>query len=71
MGPLRLALAQGLRGADMVIEAVPEVEAVKKDVFRQLDRTTPITTILASNTSSISITRLAAATSRPHRVVGM
>eukprot|EP00798_Chlamydomonas_sp_ICE-L_P024611 gene24611-10230_t len=56
---------------DFVIEAAPEDEEVKKMIFRKLDQVTSVQTILASNTSSISITRLAAVTSKPHRVVGM
>ncbi|KAG2438800.1 hypothetical protein HXX76_005341 [Chlamydomonas incerta] len=62
---------ESIRAADFVIEAVAEDEALKKEVFRKLDRATRVETILASNTSSISITRLASATSKPHRVVGM
>jgi len=57
--------------ADFVIEAVSETEALKIDIFRQLDRACAPQVILASNTSSISITRLAAATSRPAQVIGM
>jgi 3-hydroxybutyryl-CoA dehydrogenase len=60
-----------LAGADLVIEAVTENEAVKKEVFRRLEAALPAESILASNTSSISITRLAAATSRPDRFIGM
>ena len=59
------------RKADFVIEAAPEDEEIKKNLFRKLDQVTPLHAILASNTSSISITRLAAVTSKPHRVVGM
>lgn len=59
------------RKADFVIEAAPEDEEIKKAIFRKLDQVTQVHTILASNTSSISITRLAAVTSKPHRVVGM
>jgi len=59
------------RQADFVIEAVSENEEVKANIFRQLDKVTSVQTVLASNTSSISITRLAAVTSKPHRVVGM
>ncbi|GAX85702.1 hypothetical protein CEUSTIGMA_g13116.t1 [Chlamydomonas eustigma] len=59
------------RKADFVIEAAPEDEEIKKTLFRKLDQVTPLHAILASNTSSISITRLAAVTNRPHRVVGM
>ncbi len=59
------------RRADLVIEAVIEEEPVKKDLFRRLDAICPPTAILASNTSSISITRLAGATGRPDRFIGM
>jgi 3-hydroxybutyryl-CoA dehydrogenase len=61
----------GLRAADLVIEAVTENEDVKKAIFRRLDAILAPESILASNTSSISITRLAAATSRPDRFIGM
>ncbi|MDQ6834397.1 MAG: 3-hydroxybutyryl-CoA dehydrogenase [Chloroflexota bacterium] len=57
--------------ADMVIEAAFEDETVKRDLFRRLDATCQPGAILASNTSSISITVLAAATSRPERAIGM
>jgi len=60
-----------LRDASFVIEAVTEDLTVKTEVFKALDRITSPETILASNTSSISITRLGAATSRPEKVVGM
>jgi len=60
-----------LGGADIVIEAVYEDEAVKKDLFGRLDAACGPKVILASNTSSISITALAAATKRPERVIGM
>ena len=60
-----------LSSASFVVEAVTENLAVKTDVFKTLDRITPAAAILASNTSSISITKLGAATSRPDRVVGM
>ena len=59
------------RDADLVIEAVTEDFAVKKQIFEQLDALTPAKTILASNTSSISITELAGVTKRADRVVGM
>ncbi|MGE5275415.1 MAG: 3-hydroxybutyryl-CoA dehydrogenase [Acidobacteriota bacterium] len=61
----------GLAAADIVIEAVVEDEAVKRELLSKLDRLCPASAILASNTSSISITRLAAATGRPDRVIGM
>jgi 3-hydroxybutyryl-CoA dehydrogenase len=57
--------------ADLMIEAVVEDFAVKADIFRRADETLPATAILASNTSSIPIGRLAAATARPDRVIGM
>jgi 3-hydroxybutyryl-CoA dehydrogenase len=70
-GRIRLeAGLEAMREADFVVEAVTENEAVKKRVFEELDRTTPVHAILASNTSSISITKLAAATAKPHRVCG-
>jgi 3-hydroxybutyryl-CoA dehydrogenase len=57
--------------ADLIVEAVTEDVNVKRDVFRQLDELTRSEAILASNTSSISITKLGAATSRPGKVIGM
>ena len=57
--------------ASFVIEAVTENLAVKTEVFQTLDRITPLEAILASNTSSISITKLGAATQRPDKVIGM
>ena len=56
---------------DVIIEAVPEIEELKLDLFRQIDDIAAPRTILASNTSSISITKLAAVTSRPDQVIGM
>jgi 3-hydroxybutyryl-CoA dehydrogenase len=67
----RVERAEGIVPADLMIEAVVEDAAVKEDVFRRADETLPPDAILASNTSSIPITRLAAATSRPERVIGM
>ncbi|HMB55358.1 MAG TPA: 3-hydroxybutyryl-CoA dehydrogenase [Thermoanaerobaculia bacterium] len=60
-----------LADADLVVEAVVERLEVKRDVFAELDRLCPAETILSSNTSSISITKLAATTGRPDRVIGM
>jgi len=57
--------------ADLIVEAVPETFELKVDVFKRLSEATPPATILASNTSSISITRLAAKTDRADRVIGM
>ena len=60
-----------LAGADLVVEAVVERFAVKREVLAALDRLLGPDAVLASNTSSISITKLAAHTSRPGRVIGM
>lgn len=57
--------------ADLVIESAMECFDIKAEIFRQLDDTCRPETVLASNTSSISITRLGSATARPDRVVGM
>ena len=56
---------------DMVIEAIYENLEAKQSIFQQLDKICDSRTIFASNTSSISMTSLAAATSRPEKVVGM
>ncbi|GAB4157728.1 MAG: 3-hydroxybutyryl-CoA dehydrogenase [Planctomycetaceae bacterium] len=64
-------LEDAVSGQPFVIEAVNEKESLKCDLFTQLDACCHAETILASNTSSISITRLGAATNRPDRVVGM
>ena len=61
----------GFREADLVIEAVPEKLDLKRQIFAELDRLTPETAILASNTSSLSISALGQATTRPHKVIGM
>jgi 3-hydroxybutyryl-CoA dehydrogenase len=60
-----------LRAASFVVEAVNEDLAIKTELFRSLDQITSQRTILASNTSSISITKLGAATTRPDKVIGM
>ena len=60
-----------LKDASFVVEAVSENLDIKLDVFRKLDQITPPSTILASNTSSISITKLGASTQRPDKVIGM
>ncbi|XP_044472712.1 3-hydroxybutyryl-CoA dehydrogenase-like isoform X2 [Mangifera indica] len=62
---------EDLSSVDIVIEAIVESEDVKKRLFSQLDKMTKPSAILASNTSSISITRLASSTSRPRQVIGM
>jgi enoyl-CoA hydratase/3-hydroxyacyl-CoA dehydrogenase len=63
-------LTEAVSDADLVVEAVPERMELKKDVFADLDEVAPDDSILASNTSSLSITEMAAATDRPERVVG-
>ena len=60
-----------LAEAGLVVEAIVEDKVVKKDLFARLDALVPPATILATNTSSISITRLAAGTKRPDRFIGM
>lgn len=57
--------------ADLVVEAIVENEDIKKELFKTLDNLVKPSAILASNTSSISITRLASATKRPEQVIGM
>ncbi|NVK48950.1 MAG: 3-hydroxybutyryl-CoA dehydrogenase [Cyclobacteriaceae bacterium] len=64
-------LNSGVQFADLVVEAATENMAIKLDLFRQLDELTPPSAILATNTSSISITKIAAATKRPGQVIGM
>ena len=61
----------GFEDVDIVIEAVPEVMGIKKRVFQELEEVCPDATIFASNTSALSISEMAAATSKPHKVVGM
>ena len=65
------SLEEAVRGADLVIEAVPERIELKVELFAQLDRIAPPHAILASNTSSLSITEMAAATRRAPQVVGL
>ena len=60
-----------LKKSDLVIEAVTESLSVKSDIFKKLDKVCPEHTIFATNTSSISITKIAAQTNRPDRVIGM
>ena len=62
---------ESLARADIAVEAAPERFEVKAEVFRALDRILPKHALLATNTSSISITKLAAATKRPAQVIGM
>jgi 3-hydroxybutyryl-CoA dehydrogenase len=67
----RVAPVDDIVAADLLIEAVVEDAAVKEEIFRRADAVLPAQALLASNTSSIPITSLAAATSRPDRVIGM
>ncbi|MGD6794040.1 3-hydroxybutyryl-CoA dehydrogenase [Metabacillus indicus] len=62
---------QDAAGTDLVIEAAVENMAIKTEIFTKLDKITPETTILATNTSSLPITEIAAATKRPEKVIGM
>ena len=64
-------LAAGVADVDLVVEAVPEKIELKESLFRTLDEAAPAHAILASNTSSISITQIAAFTDRPEKVIGM
>lgn len=64
-------LSQAASHADLVVEAATENKQIKLDVFKTLDVSAPQHAVLASNTSSISITEIAAATRRPHKVIGM
>jgi 3-hydroxybutyryl-CoA dehydrogenase len=64
-------IKEGVRGADLIIEAATENENIKLQIFRELDEFALPAAILASNTSSISITRIAAVTKRPSQVIGM
>ena len=64
-------LKEGVKSADLVVEAATENMTLKLDIFRQLDESAPAAAILASNTSSISITKIAAVTKRPTQVIGM
>ncbi len=65
------ASREDLADADFVVEAVPETIETKRDVFADLDRVCPPGTILATNTSSLSVTEIAALTGRPGKVVGL
>jgi 3-hydroxybutyryl-CoA dehydrogenase len=65
------SIANGVATADLVVEAATENTALKLDIFKQIDAAAPAAAILASNTSSISITKIAAATQRPQQVIGM
>ncbi len=64
-------IAIGVSQADLVVEAATENVDLKLKIFKQIDEVAPANCILASNTSSISITKIAAATKRPAKVIGM
>ena len=64
-------LNEGIEYASLVIEAATENEAIKIEIFKELDALCPEDTILATNTSSISITQIASHTNRPEQVIGM
>jgi 3-hydroxybutyryl-CoA dehydrogenase len=65
------SLESGVSNADLVVEAATENVEIKLDLFRQLDKLTPASCVLASNTSSISITKIGSVTDRPDKVIGM
>jgi len=65
------SIAVGVKGADLVIEAASENAELKLKIFKEMDEYAPDSAILATNTSSISITRIASATKRPGKVIGM
>ncbi len=64
-------MADGVKSADLVVEAATENVEIKLNIFRELDKICPPNTILASNTSSISITKIGAVTKRSDKVIGM
>lgn len=64
-------MEEGVKGVDLVVEAATENVSIKLDIFRQLDQLCDANTILATNTSSISITKIAAVTERADKVIGM
>ncbi len=64
-------MAAGVKTADLVVEAATENPDIKKSIFKTLDQHSPSSAILATNTSSISITQIAAVTQRPEKVIGM
>jgi 3-hydroxybutyryl-CoA dehydrogenase len=65
------SLEEAAKNADVIIEAATENKEIKKQIFKTLDASSPAHTILASNTSSISITEIAGTTKRPGKVIGM
>ncbi|GAA3569331.1 3-hydroxybutyryl-CoA dehydrogenase [Snuella lapsa] len=65
------SIVEGVKNTSLVVEAATEHVDLKLDIFKQLDKACPKDTILATNTSSISITQIAAVTNRPDKVIGM
>jgi 3-hydroxybutyryl-CoA dehydrogenase len=65
------SVVEGVKTADLVVEAATENIDLKLKIFKQMDDASPANAILATNTSSISITKIAAVTSRPEKVIGM
>jgi len=65
------SISEGVATADLVVEAATENVDLKLKIFAEMDAAAPANAILASNTSSISITKIAAATNRPNKVIGM
>jgi 3-hydroxybutyryl-CoA dehydrogenase len=65
------SIEEGVKNADLVVEAASENIDIKLNIFRTIDANTPVNCILASNTSSISITKIASVTQRPEKVIGM
>ena len=65
------SIAEGVENADLIVEAATENLNLKLKIFKQIDEAAPKDAILASNTSSISITKIASVTSRPEKVIGM
>ncbi|MFP5471806.1 MAG: 3-hydroxybutyryl-CoA dehydrogenase [Bacteroidia bacterium] len=65
------SLQEGVKSADLVVEAATENESLKLKIFADMDVHSPANAILATNTSSISITKIAAVTKRPEKVIGM
>jgi 3-hydroxybutyryl-CoA dehydrogenase len=65
------SIERGVSQCDLVIEAATENESIKLKIFKELDELSPASCLLASNTSSVSITKIASATHRPEKVIGM
>lgn len=65
------SIAEGVKNCDLIVEAATENLDLKLNIFRELDKLAPRDAILASNTSSISITKMASVTNRPEKVIGM